>query len=329
MMTAERMHPLSQVRFATLNIHKPVGMTSHDVVARLRRVFGLKKIGHLGTLDPLAEGVLPVCLGQATRLIEYFPSDKRYRASVTLGRTTTTLDAEGEEVSRMDCSGMELSPERLEAVLSAFRGIIRQQVPLYSAVHVGGKKLYKLAREGKTADLPVRETRIDRLTLAAGPDWEQDPAHPVLTLDVHCASGTYIRSLARDIGETLGCGAYMSALVRTGHGRFDLADAVPLQTLQESDDPTAFLKDPVPWLDLPVLHLGSEQAHRLRNGMKADPAALAEIPENQGANPGKPAATLKLKPNAFYMTLWNGLPVGVVQCVSGLLKPIKIFPSAE
>lgn len=315
---------MSQIRFAALNVHKPVGLTSHDVVARLRRVFGLKKIGHLGTLDPLAEGVLPVCLGQATRLIEYFPSDKRYRASVTLGRTTTTLDSEGEEISRTDCSGLDLSPERLETVLSAFRGVIRQQVPLYSAVHVGGRKLYKLAREGKTANLPIRETRIDRLELLAEPDRQQDPAHPVLTLDIHCGSGTYIRSLARDIGEALGCGAYMSALIRTGHGRFDLADAVPLQALQESDNPTDFLINPVCWLSLPVLHLSGEQAHRLRNGMKADPAVL---PENQTVDRESLAVIPKLKPNAFYMALENGQPVGVVQCVSRLLKPIKVFPT--
>lgn len=301
--------------FAALNIYKPKGLTSHDVVSRLRRVYGLKKIGHLGTLDPLAEGVLPLCLGQATRLIEYFPSDKRYTAQVTLGQTTTTLDAEGEVLSKVDCRDLVLSTERLEAVLEPFRGVIQQQVPLYSAVHVGGKKLYELARQGKTAALPVRETVIYELS-CVGLN-RNDPAHPVLTLDVKCASGTYIRSLARDIGEALGCGAYMSALVRTEHGRFTLSDSVPLDTLQQSENPAAYLQDPSLYLGLPLLPLHQEQAaQKLWNGMKVP------IPLDEGA---ERAAGLKPKPNAFYFATWQGKPLGVVQCVSHWLKPIKIF----
>ena len=234
--------------FAALNVYKPKGITSHDVVSRLRRIYGLKKIGHLGTLDPLAEGVLPVCLGQATRLIEYFPDDKRYTAEVTLGRTTTTLDSEGEELSLVDCTGLDLSSQRLDEILKRFTGLIMQQVPLYSAVHVGGKKLYELARQGKTADLPTRETTIHELTLLGVS--LANPAHPVLTLDIHCSSGTYIRSLARDIGEALGCGAYMSNLVRTRHGCFDIQGSIPLDTLKESQEPQQFLQDPVQFLTM-------------------------------------------------------------------------------
>ncbi len=301
--------------FAAINIYKPKGITSHDVVSRLRRVYSLKKIGHLGTLDPLAEGVLPLCLGQATRLIEYFPSDKRYTAEVTLGQTTATLDSEGEVLSEVDCSELELSEERLESVLARFRGVIQQQVPLYSAVHVAGKKLYELARQGKTADLPVRETVIYEL-ICTGLN-RDNPAHPVLTLDVKCASGTYIRSLARDIGEALGCGAYMSGLVRTEHGRFTVSDSVPLETLQQSENPAAYLQDPTAFLSVPVIALSHEdEAKKLWNGMKVLPAASES---HEGGT------LIKLKPNALYLATWQGKPLGVVQCVSHWLKPVKIF----
>lgn len=298
--------------FATINIYKPKGITSHDVVSRLRRIYGIKKIGHLGTLDPLAEGVLPLCIGQATRLIEYFPTDKRYTADVTLGRTTTTLDSEGEELSSTDCTGLDLSPERLTEILARFTGTIMQQVPLYSAVHVGGKKLYELARQGKEAELPVRETVIYEIrVLDVRLD---DPAHPVLVLDVQCGSGTYIRSLARDIGEALGCGAYMSALIRTEHGRFSLKDSVDLEALKQSDNPEACLLDPVQFLGLPLLPLNQEEdAQKLWNGMKISPA-----PDGSGV-------ALKLKPNALYLATWQGKPLGVVEAVSHKLKPVKIF----
>ena len=301
--------------FAALNVYKPLGMTSHDVVARLRRVFGLKKIGHLGTLDPLAEGVLPVCLGQATRLIEYFPSGKRYTAQVTLGRTTTTLDVEGEELSLMDCSALDLSEARLQAVFSQFIGTIMQQVPLYSAVHVGGKKLYELARQGKTADLPTRETVIEQITLL-NLDC-QNPAHPVLSLDVTCGSGTYIRSLARDIGDALGCGAFLSGLIRTEHGRFTAGTAIPLETLQQAADPMTALLNPLQFLDMPVFPVATaEDARLLGNGMKIDPVS----PESGGV-------AVKLKPNALYMAVFEGKPLGVVQLVSQRLKPVKMFPA--
>jgi tRNA pseudouridine55 synthase len=299
--------------FAALNVYKPPGMTSHDVVARLRRVYNLKKIGHMGTLDPLAEGVLPVCLGQATRLIEYFPGDKRYRSEVTLGRTTTTLDSEGDEVSSMDCSALELSNPRVDEVLARFTGTIVQQVPLYSAVHVGGKKLYELARQGKTADLPTREITIHALQLL---ELKLDnPAHPVLVLDVHCSSGTYIRSLARDIGEAFGCGAYMSKLIRTRHGLFDVNSSVALEVLQNSPDPAQYLLSPLSYLTLPVLDIASEQdAQRLENGMKIQPV----WEETNGV-------AVKLKPSALYLARHQQRFLGVVEVVSQKLKPVKIF----
>ncbi len=300
--------------FAALNIYKPKGITSHDVIARLRRVYGLKRIGHLGTLDPLAEGVLPVCLGQATRLIEYFPTEKRYTAQVTLGRTTTTLDSEGEVLSEVDCTGLSLSEVRLREVLTTFTGTIMQQVPLYSAVHVAGKKLYELARKGQTAELPSREVTIHTLALLSA-DFE-NPAHPVLTLDVACSSGTYIRSLARDIGEALGCGAYMSGLVRTQHGRFNLKDSVPLEALQHAENPAQALLDPSPYLAIPVVSLDSEQqAKKLANGIKVGLESIQ-----------KSAVAVDLKPESFVLATFEDCPVGVVQISRDVLRPVKIFP---
>ena len=301
--------------FAALNINKPLGITSHDVVSRLRRIFGLKKIGHLGTLDPLAEGVLPVCLGQATRLIEYFHTGKRYTAKVTLGRTTSTLDSEGQELSLMECSGMDLSSERLDLIFEQFTGVILQQVPLYSAVHVGGKKLYELARQGKTADLPVRETTVEHIKLLE--IIERESAHPVLILDVKCGAGTYIRSLARDIGEALGCGAFLSGLTRTEHGLFSLESAVSLEHLQEVSDPSLYLLNPLPFLDMPLLAMTDpNEVERLAHGMKIEPT---DYDSGNGT-------VLKLKPNALYMTVFGEKPLGVVQFVNQRLKPVKMFP---
>lgn len=296
--------------FGALNIHKPLNMTSHQVVARLRRIFNLKRIGHLGTLDPLAEGVLPVCLGQATRLIEYFPSGKRYTAEVTLGRTTATLDSEGEELSRLDCSGLELSEQRLnDDILERFRGTILQQVPLYSAVHVEGQKLYKLARQGRTAELPSRETTIYELTLLELN--RENPPHPVLKLDVRCSSGTYIRSLARDIGEALGCGAYLSALVRTEHGRFRLEDSVSLEEL-EGGNPGEHVLDPAPFLKIRTVDIVSEEdARKLAHGL-ASPIAEA-MAEGEGP----------------CLAMHGGRPIGVVTFEGGQTRPVKIFADAQ
>lgn len=296
--------------FAAINIYKPQGMTSHDVVARLRRLYKLKRVGHMGTLDPLAEGVLPICLGQATRLIEYFPSDKRYTAEITLGKTTTTLDQEGNILSTTDCSELDLSPATLESILDRFRGVIQQEVPLYSAVHVGGKKLYEIARKdanaADTVTLPVRETTIHALTLL---DINRaNPVHPVMTIDVRCSSGTYIRSLSRDIGVALGCGAYMSHLLRTEHGHFQLNTVVTLDTLNASGDIMQYLQNPVPYLPFPSVTVeDAVLTKQMANGMTVFFPGLAE---------------------GLYIALYSdGSPLGVVESLSGKLKPVKVFPA--
>ena len=219
-----------------LNIDKPLGMTSHDVVAAVRRGLHMKKVGHAGTLDPLATGVLIVCLGNATRLSEYvMASTKRYRARVRLGAVTATYDAEAEPTPVADPS--HLTPADVEAVLPRFLGHIQQLPPIYSAVKRDGRKLYELARAGETVEIEPRAVTIHTLTIS---EW----ALPEFTLDVTCGAGTYIRSLAHDIGQALSVGGYLTGLVRTASGAFTVENAVSLETLLAAADPAALVAPP-------------------------------------------------------------------------------------
>jgi tRNA pseudouridine55 synthase len=207
-------------------IDKPQGLTSHDVVARVRRITGQKKAGHAGTLDPLATGVLPVVLGKATRLVEYLAdAGKAYRAVLVLGATTGTYDREG-PLTPTENAVMPSAGE-VEKALEAFRGEIDQLPPMHSAVKVGGKRLYELARKGAEVERAPRRVTISRLDLEA-----YDP--PSMTIYVECSKGTYIRSLAHDLGSALGTGAYLDALVRTRHGPFALDSAITLEGLEQA-----------------------------------------------------------------------------------------------
>jgi tRNA pseudouridine55 synthase len=209
-----------------LNINKPREMTSFGVVARVKRITGEKHCGHAGTLDPLATGVLPICLGQGTRVIEYlFNENKAYRAEVELGITTDTYDAAGRVTRTADASGIRR--DMIEATLPQFRGAICQVPPVYSALRHKGKRFYKLARAGTQLEPESRPAQIFSLEIT---DWQP----PVVTLDITCGKGTYIRSLAYDLGEALGCGAHVKNLVRLKVGPFDLADALTLPALEEA-----------------------------------------------------------------------------------------------
>lgn len=206
-----------------LVIDKPAGVTSHDVVARVRRLTGERRVGHAGTLDPAATGVLPVCVGQATRLVEYLSeADKSYLAEVVLGVQTETDDLEG-AIVRL-AAPPSLTRAELQAILAGFTGRQLQRPPAYAAIKVGGRKLYELARAGQAVDLPPRPVTIHRLRLLA---WEP----PAMTLLIDCSKGTYIRSLARDLGARLGCGGYLHALRRLRTGPFCLDDAWSLDEL--------------------------------------------------------------------------------------------------
>jgi tRNA pseudouridine55 synthase len=216
-----------------LNLLKPPGMTSHDAVAFVRRVVGVKRVGHTGTLDPAAAGVLPICVGQATRLVEYLQAGrKEYIAEATFGYETDTLDATGTIINESDAGHVTL--ESLRAALDPFRGTIQQTPPLYSAIKQGGKKLYELARAGiDAADVEIqsREVTVHRLFPAR---FSADMPRPRAMLHITCSSGTYIRSLVRDIGRRLGCGATMTFLVRTSSGSFILDEAWTVEQIAEN-----------------------------------------------------------------------------------------------
>jgi tRNA pseudouridine55 synthase len=209
-----------------LNIDKPAGRTSYGVVAVVKRLAGERRVGHAGTLDPAATGVLPVCLGQATRVIEFFTdTSKTYRAVIELGVATDTYDGDGRVTHRGDPS--KVDPAALESALASFRGDIRQTPPMYSAVKHRGQPLYRLARAGVTVERKPRPVTVRRLELVA---WQP----PSATLEIECSRGTYIRSLAHDLGQALGCGAHLRSLVRTRCGVFEIKDSVSLPRLEEA-----------------------------------------------------------------------------------------------
>ena len=239
-------------------IDKPAGWTSQDVTARLRRVFNTRRIGHGGTLDPMATGVLPVFVGRATRGVEFFEhAEKVYETVLRPGITTDTEDITGAVLTQTDCS---ITAEMVEAVLPQFRGEILQIPPMYSALKVNGQKLYDLARKGREVERQPRPITIHELTLL-GVDEEG------IRLRVHCSKGTYIRTLCKDIGEALGCGGCMAALRRVQAGEYTVRESVPLQTLLETEDPEQYLR-PVDSMfrNHPSVTLTENQEKRCRNG---------------------------------------------------------------
>ena len=239
-------------------VDKPQGWTSQDVTARLRRVFNTRRIGHGGTLDPMATGVLPVFVGRATRGVEFFEhAEKTYETVLRLGITTDTEDITGTVLSERDAF---VTGEMLEAVLPRFRGEILQVPPMYSALKVNGQKLYDLARKGKEVERQPRPITINELTLL-GMDAEG------IRLRVRCSKGTYIRTLCKDIGEALGCGGCMAELRRVAAGEYTAQEAVPLQELLETENPEQYLR-PVDSMfrNYPAVTLTPKQETRCRNG---------------------------------------------------------------
>ncbi|MEN8615056.1 tRNA pseudouridine(55) synthase TruB [Dehalogenimonas sp. THU2] len=216
-----------------LNIDKPPGMTSYQVIARLKRLTGRCRIGHAGTLDPLATGVLPVAIGRATRTVEFLHQvSKTYRAVIEFGVTTDTYDAEGAVTARADASNIDRSA--VEAALKSFVGKIEQVPPIYSALKQNGRPMYDMARRGEAVEVKARPVTIHCLILV-------DFASPLVTIDVECGGGTYIRSLAYDLGQGLGVGAHLKSLRRTRYGIFDITQSIPLDNLSSPDDLAAVL----------------------------------------------------------------------------------------
>lgn len=239
-------------------IDKPQGWTSQDVTARLRRVYNTRRIGHGGTLDPMATGVLPVFVGRATRAVEFFEhAEKTYETVLLLGRTTDTQDVTGTVVEEKEVS---ITREQLDAVLPKFQGEILQVPPMYSALKVNGQKLYELARKGKEVERQPRPITVFQLT-NLGFDGKR------LRLRVECSKGTYIRTLCQDIGDALGCGGCMEELRRVRAGDYDITQAVPLETLLESDTPEDYLRSmDTMFLEFPEIKLTPNQEKRCRNG---------------------------------------------------------------
>lgn len=253
---------IKNVVSGVLVIDKPIGLTSHDVVQIIRRGTGIRRAGHTGTLDPRASGVLVVLIGPAVRLSEYVSaSDKRYQATIRLGSSTNTYDAEGVVTSRAPVD--HITEDRFNEILQTFVGEIEQVPPPYSAVKVKGKRAYEIAREGESVDLEPRKIQVYSLDIL---EW----APPEVVIDVYCSSGTYVRSLANDLGKALGTGAYLIGLRRTKSGRFTLRDAVPLRKLKEAFDAGDWYKFLIPAADAlgdwPMVELDADQVELVRHG---------------------------------------------------------------
>jgi len=257
-----------------LVIDKPVGMTSHDVVQAIRNGTGLRRAGHTGTLDPRASGVLVILVGPAVRLSEYVSaSDKRYQAIIRLGGTTDTYDAEGKFTPTKDPAN--ITEAEFEEALKTFVGEIEQTPPPYSAVKVQGRKAYEMARKGEDVELEPRTITVHHLEVL---EWTP----PEVVIDVHCSSGTYVRSLANDLGKKLGCGAYLVGLRRTKSGKFTLRDAVPLRKLQEAFTAGNWYQYLIPAAealgDWYAIELSPDEVEAVRHGhrVKAKPADIGQ-----------------------------------------------------
>jgi tRNA pseudouridine55 synthase len=242
-------------------VDKPRGATSHDVVDEARRWLGTRRVGHLGTLDPLATGVLPLAVREATKLVPFLePGGKTYVGSIRLGEETDTLDGEGRVVRSHH--GPLPEEAAVRAALAEFTGEIEQVPPMFSAVKLGGVPLHRMAREGRQVERAPKRVRIDRLDLV-------EYAPPEVGIRVDCSPGTYVRALAADLGSRLGCGAYLAALRRTRSGAFDIAQAATTEELAAESERGAiaeWLIPPLQALPLPPLHLGEEEALRVMQG---------------------------------------------------------------
>ncbi|MGC9357802.1 MAG: tRNA pseudouridine(55) synthase TruB [Anaerolineae bacterium] len=262
-----------------LNVNKPLGMTSHDVVNVVRRLTGVRRVGHTGTLDPLATGVLLLLVGPSTRLARFFSgADKRYRAVIRLGEETNTYDTEGTVIERRPIA---VEREQVETALDDFRGEIRQIPPMYSAVKFKGQPLYVLARQGKQVERKARSVTIHALEMVA---WHP----PDITLDIHCSAGTYIRSLAHDLGQALGCGGHLRTLVRTAVGRFTLEESITpedLRALAADGHLGEAIRPPSEILTLPALRLTEEQVRAVRHGQEIQIDGAFDATEIQAHDP--------------------------------------------
>ena len=245
--------------FGFINVNKQSGVSSHKIISVLRKITGIKQIGHAGTLDPLASGVLPVAVGKATKLIDYLDENKSYRVDLIFGKTSDTYDIEG---TVEDTFADKVSEAAIIEALKSFRGEITQIPPAFSAVHYNGKRLYELARRGKIPDdIPSRKVNIFKNEIV-GFYYEKQ----ILTLDIDCSKGTYIRSIVSDLGNAVGAGAVMSALVRTKSSGMKIENSIVLSDDTTIDDLKKVLINPVDLIELPKININEEQYKKLLNG---------------------------------------------------------------
>jgi tRNA pseudouridine55 synthase len=296
-----------------LVVAKPVGPTSHDIVGLIRRLSATKRVGHGGTLDPFAGGVLPIFLGKATRLVEYHLGDrKRYRATVCFGASSTTDDLEGELTP---APGAAPAERDVVAALDAFRGPISQRPPDYSAIKVAGRRAYAMARAGQAVELPPREVTIHEIEVVS---WDgSDPERPVAVVDVECSAGTYVRSLARDLGAAVGSGAYLGALTRTASGPFRLESAIGVDTIRAAaaDDPAALER-----LLLPM-DAGLDALPRLA----VDAATIAALARGQMATPPDDAGADRSVDGPILVVDNDDRLIAIATFVDGRLAPDKVL----
>ena len=297
---------MSESLDGVLVVAKDPGPTSHDIVALVRRLTGVKRVGHGGTLDPFAAGVLPVFIGHATRLVEYHGGEaKEYRAVVCFGARSTTDDLEG-ELTAVDAP----APTRaeVERAVQAFRGEIEQVPPDYSAVRVAGRKAYELARHGEKPQIRPRHVTVTRFELT---EWDDsDASRPVATMEIACSAGTYIRALARDLGDALGCGAYLGALTRTASGPFRLEQAHPLDAVRaalSTGHASDLLLPMDAGLDFPEMQLNAAELTHLARGQQ-----LRRPSPAQG-------------PGLVRVLDESGRLVAIARAQDGLLQPEKVF----
>lgn len=293
-----------------LVVAKPAGPTSHDVVALVRRLAATRRVGHGGTLDPFASGVLPIFLGHATRVVEYHLGDRKiYRATVCFGASSTTDDLEG-ELTPSD--GPAPSRDAVLAALAGLSGPISQRPPAYSAIKVGGRRAYAMARAGQAVVLASREVTIHELTLVSWDNAESD--RPVAIIEVTCSAGTYVRALARDLGESVGNAAYLGALIRLASGPFALAEAVPLDDVR-----TAAAESPAGLIPL---------LRPIDAGLDAFPVVALTTEEVAAVARGqfvRPAAGVPTHADHYRLKGPDGSLVGIASGSGGRLAPDKVF----
>lgn len=301
---------------------KPAGMTSFDVVARVRHFTRVKRTGHGGTLDPMAEGVLPIAVGQACRLIDYLASDKQYYGEILLGRTTSTDDVEGETIEEREAS--HLTIEAIREKLPQFRGEIQQHPPMISAIKIGGRRMYNMVRNGNAPEnTPVRTVFVHQLD-------EVDINPPVVSIRVSCGKGTYIRSIARDLGETLGVGGTLSKLVREKAGKFELKDSHTLETLEscaKAGTLATLFTDLSTALGVAKTELDEERIAELYFGRFID----IDAPTEGTTTTPSATPTVSTADSADLMFACRGSQyVGLMRRIEGLkYKPEVMFPDAK